>query len=181
MNTITLEEQRTRKIKTLNRVAWGITILVWLLVGAMRRYKIPVETDLSFLAGINALCNTGVAIALIFAFYFIKNKRIELHRKSIYVAMVLSAGFLLSYVLYHFTTEEIVYCKTGLEKTVYYMILFSHIILAGLSLPFILMTFIRGFVGDYTHHRKMAKWVFPIWLYVAVTGPVVYLLLLPCR
>ena len=181
MNTLNLHEQQRRKIKILNRVAWVITILVWLLVGAMRRYKIPVEADLGFLAGLNALCNTGVAIALVFAFYFIRNKQVERHRKSIYVAMVLSAGFLLSYVLYHFTNEEIVFCKGGIEKTIYYTILFSHIVLAGLSLPFILMTFVRGYAGDYLTHRKMAKWVFPVWLYVAVTGPVVYLLLLPCR
>jgi len=151
------------------------------LVGAMRRYKFESPVDLSFLAGLNALFNTGVSIALLAAYYFIINKRIEQHRKSIYVAMFLSIGFLLSYVLYHFTNEEIAFCKEGTAKTIYYLILFSHIILAGLSLPFILMTFIRGYTGEYTRHRKMSVWVFPIWLYVAMTGPVVYLLLSPCR
>lgn len=170
-----------QRIKSLNRIAWVISVVVWLLVGAMRQYKIPVEADLSFLAGLNALFNTGVTIALLAAFYFIKNKRIEAHRRSIYVAMVLSAGFLLSCVGYHFTSEEIEYCGEGTWRTVYYFVLFSHIILAGLSLPFILLTFIRGYSGDYTTHRRMAKWVFPIWLYVAATGPLVYLFLLPCR
>lgn len=170
-----------QQIKKLNRIAWVITILVWLLVGAMRRIKFDVGFDLSFLAGLNALFNTGVTIALLVAYYFIRKKMIPQHRKSIYVAMILSAGFLLSYVGYHFTTEEIVFCKTGWMKSTYYFILFSHIILAGLSLPFILLTFIRGYVGDYTTHRKMARWVFPVWLYVAATGPLVYLFLLPCR
>ena len=177
---MSLPEQQ-RRIRQLDRWAWGISIIVWLLVGAMRRYKIPVDTDLSFLAGLNALFNTGVTFALLSAFYFIRNKNIEAHRKSIYVAMILSAGFLLSYVGYHFTSEEIVFCKEGGIRTLYYVILFSHIILAGLSLPFILMTFIRGYSGDVPAHRRMARWVFPVWLYVAATGPLVYFFLLPCR
>lgn len=176
---ITTDQQQY--IRKLNRVAWVITIVVWLLVGAMRRIKFDIGMDLSFLAGINALFNTGVTIALLTAYYFIRRKKITQHRRSIYVAMILSAGFLLSYVGYHFTTEEIVFCKVGWMRTAYYFILFSHIILAGLSLPFILLTFIRGYAGDYTTHRKMARWVFPVWLYVAATGPLVYLFLLPCR
>ena len=168
-------------IRKLNRIAWVITILVWLLVGAMRRVKFDTGMDLSFLAGLNALFNTGVTLALLTAYYFIRRKQITLHRRSIYVAMILSAGFLLSYVGYHFTTEEIVFCKEGWMRSAYYFILFSHIILAGLSLPFILLTFIRGYTGDYTTHRRMARWVFPVWLYVAATGPLVYLFLLPCR
>src|SRR5687768_4929085 len=142
-----------KRKKRLDTIAWILTIVVWLLVGAMRRYKFDTGYDLGFLAGINALCNTGVSIALLFALYFIRDKRIELHRKSIYVAMVLSAGFLISYVLYHFTTPEIIFCREGATKTLYYVILFSHIILAGLSLPFILLTFIRGYIGDYVAHR----------------------------
>ncbi len=181
MIIILTEEDRNKKIKRLNVLAWVITIIVWLLVGAMRQYKFDIGLDLSFLAGVNALFNTGVSVALVMAFYFIKNKRIEQHRKSIYVAMVLSAGFLISYVLYHFTTPEVIYCKEGGAKTIYYFILFSHIVLAGLSLPFILMTFVRGYAGDFNRHRRMARWVFPVWLYVAITGPIVYLLLLSCR
>ncbi len=176
-----IHQDNAKQIRFLNWIAWVITIVVWLLVGAMRRYKIPIDIDLSFLAGLNALFNTGVTLALLAAFYFIKNHNIAAHRKSIYVAMGLSAGFLLSYVGYHFTTEEIQFCKEGAVRQLYYFILFSHIILAGLSLPFILMTFIRGYAGDYTTHRKMAKWVFPVWLYVAATGPIVYFFLLPCR
>ena len=176
-----LEEIRDRKIKRLNRFAWIITIVVWLLVGAMRQYKFDVDVDLSFLAGLNAIFNTGVTLSLLVAFYFIKNNKIEQHRKSIYVALFLSAGFLISYVLYHFTNEEIPFCKEGIIRPVYYTILFSHILLAGISLPFILMTFIKGYMGDYVRHKKLSKWVFWVWLYVAVTGPLVYLLLLPCR
>lgn len=176
-----IEESRNRRIKQLDIVAWVITIIVWLLVGMMRRYKFDVDFDTSYLAGLNALFNTGVSMALLMALYFIRRNRIHLHRNSIYVAMILSGGFLLSYVGYHFTNEEISYCKVGVEKTAYYALLFSHIIIAGLSLPFILLTFVRGYVGDYVRHRKMAKWVYPFWLYVAISGPIVYFLLLPCR
>ena len=142
MSTTDTQQYTTNQqqyIKRLNRVAWVITILVWLLVGAMRRIKFDTGMDLSFLAGLNALFNTGVTIALLTAYYFIRRKKITQHRKSIYVAMILSAGFLLSYVAYHFTTEEIVFCKEGWMRSAYYFILFSHILLAGLSLPFILL------------------------------------------
>lgn len=176
-----INEVTNPRMKNLDRVAWVITIIVWLLVGLMRRVKIPVEVDLSFLAGLNALFNVGVTLALLGAFYFIKNKNIEAHRKCIYIAMGLSAGFLLSYVGYHFTNEEIPFCKEGMISTVYYFVLFSHIILAGLSLPFILLTFIRGYLNEVEKHRRLSKWVFPVWLYVAATGPLVYLFLLPCR
>jgi putative membrane protein len=168
-------------VRKLDIIAWIITLIVWLLVGAMRQYKIPVDADTSFLAGFNALCNTGVTLALLSAFFFIRRKNIPMHRRSVYVAMTLSAFFLLSYVGYHFTNEEIPYCGTGVARSIYYFILFSHIILAGLSLPFILMAFIRGYKGLVPQHRRLVRWVYPVWLYVAATGPVVYLFLLPCR
>ncbi len=165
----------------LDRLAWGFSLVVWLLVGAMRQYKIPTNVDTSFLAGFNALCNVGVTLALLSALFFIRRKQIERHRRSIYVAMGLSILFLLSYVGYHFTNEEIPYCCTGIMKSIYYLILFSHIVLAGLSLPFILMAFIRGYKGMVPQHKRLVRWVYPVWLYVAATGPIVYLFLLPCR
>jgi putative membrane protein len=175
-------DTRQKRIRRLNVYAWIFTVIVWLLVGAMRQVKIKTDLNLDFLAGLNALFNTGVAMALIAAYIFIKRGRQETyHRRSIYVAMILSAGFLLSYVGYHFTHEEIPFCKEGAIRVLYYLILFSHIALAGVSLPFILMAFIRGYTGDYVTHKKMVKWVYPVWLYVAVTGPMVYLFLLPCR
>jgi len=174
-------DELDRRIRKYDRIAWVITVAVWLLVGLMRRVKIPVEMDLGFLAGLNALFNTGVAIALLAAYYFIRRKQVSLHRRSIYTAMVLSAGFLLSYVGYHFTQQEIPYCGEGAWKIAYYFLLFSHIVLAGLSLPFILKTFIRGYLLAVERHRPLARWVYWVWLYVAVTGPLVYLFLLPCR
>ncbi len=93
--------------------------------------------------------------------------------------MIASASFLLCYVAYHFTTEETKFGGTGAICYVYYPLLISHIVLAAFSLPFILQTWVYGFTSQVAKHRKMAKWVFPMWLYVAITGPICYLLLRP--
>jgi putative membrane protein len=167
-------------LKLLDRVAVLITIVVLALVGVMRRVKIPTEIDFSFLPPIHATVNALAAVALIFALVFIKRKQVELHQKSIYAAFVFSGLFLLSYVLYHFTTEETKFCKEGMIRQVYFVLLISHIILAGLILPFILMAFNRAYTGFYERHKKMVKWVYPIWLYVAISGPICYLMLRPC-
>ena len=166
--------------KKLNVVAWILTGAVLILVGLMRRVKIDVGVDFSFLPPVHASFNVVVAIALLFALYFIKNKNIEAHRKSIYTAMFFSFLFLLSYVAYHFTTEETTFCKEGTIKTVYFVFLISHIVLAGISLPFILFTFIRGFTSQVERHKKLARWVWPVWFYVAVSGPICYFMLKPC-
>jgi putative membrane protein len=91
--------------------------------------------------------------------------------------MTLSALFLLCYVAYHFTTVETKYGGDGWQRVVYFILLISHIVLAGVSLPMILLAFTSGFTNHFQSHRKLARWVFPIWLYVAVTGPICYLML----
>ena len=168
--------------KRLDYAAWGISLVVLLLVGMMRRpeFKIQTEIDFSFLPPFHASLNALAAIALIIAFYFIKNKRVEGHRKAIYAALTLSAMFLLSYVVYHFTTEETRYCFEGFSRKIYFFFLITHVVLAGGILPFILMTFGRAYSGQFQKHRRMARWVFPLWLYVAITGPICYLMLMPC-
>ena len=130
---------------------------------------------------------------LVVAYVFIRKKKIEAHRKSIYAALTMSLLFLLSYVAYHFTSPETLFGDLDHNgvlspeelgavsnlRPVYLVLLLSHIGLAAVSLPFILFTFIRGYTGQYAKHRKMARWVFPVWLYVAVTGPICYLMLMP--
>lgn len=181
--------------KKLNIAAWIVTAIVLLLVGMMRRVKIslPEAWDFSFLPPFHASVNALTAIVLMLAFYFIKQKNIEAHRKAIYVAMGLSVLFLLSYVAYHFTSPEIKFGDANLDglvdaaeaaavggsRTFYLILLITHITLAGLILPFILFTFIRAYTGQIERHRKMAKWVFPLWLYVAITGPICYYMLMP--
>jgi len=181
--------------KKLNVAAWIITGAVLILVGLMRRVKIPLPEgmDFSFLPPFHATLNALVAVALLTALYFVNQKKIVAHQRAIYVALGLSLLFLLSYVAYHFTTPETIYgdvnhdgslsaeelAAVGATRGVYLFILLSHIVLAAVSLPFILFTFIRAYTGQVDKHRKMARWVFPIWLYVAITGPIAYLMLAP--
>jgi len=166
--------------KKLDIVAYILSVIILLLVGLMRRVKIDTAIDFSFLPPLHATFNVFVAIFLIAALYFIKQKNINAHKKMIYGAMFFSFLFLLSYVCYHFTTEETKFCKDGLIRTIYFIILISHIVLAGISLPFILLTFNRGYTFSIDKHKKLARWVYPIWLYVAISGPVTYLMLKDC-
>ena len=168
--------------KKLNVLAGVVTIVVLLLVGMMRRpeFKISTDIDFNFLPPFHATLNAMVALVLLVALYFVKNKNVEAHKKSIYVAMALSAMFLLSYVIYHFTTEETTYCFEGASRSIYFFFLITHVILAGVMLPFILLTFIRAYTGQIEKHKKMARWVWPFWFYVAITGPICYLMLRPC-
>jgi putative membrane protein len=166
--------------KTLYKVSIVFSIIVFILVGVMRQVKIDLGIDFSFLPPYHALFNTFVTIFLLLALYFIKKKDIINHKRMIFGAMTFSALFLVCYVLYHFTTQETTYCGEGFTRTLYYILLISHIILAGISLPFILITFSRGYTYQVESHKRMARWVFPIWLYVAMTGPVCYLMLKPC-
>lgn len=174
-------EIQNQKLKSkLDKIAIVMSVAVLLLVGVMRRVKLDVGMDFSFLPPIHASFNVIVSIALIAALIFIKKKNIVAHRKAIMVAMIFSFLFLLSYVAYHFTTEETKYCFEGTRRTIYFLLLVSHIVLAGLSLPLILFTFIRGYTNHVDQHRKLARFVWPIWFYVAVSGPIVYFMLRPC-
>ncbi|QJE94560.1 DUF420 domain-containing protein [Luteolibacter luteus] len=167
--------------KKLGIIAWVLTAAVLGLVGLMRTVRIPLPEGVSFtfLPPVHAVLNSLVAVALIIALVAVKQGKIALHRKAIFAAMGLSVAFLLCYVAYHFTTVETRYGGTGAMRGVYFFFLITHIVLAGVSLPFILFTFIAGWTNRFAAHRRLAKWVFPIWLYVAVTGPICYLMLKP--
>ena len=175
--------------------AWVVTGVVLLLVGLMRRVKIPLpdDVDVGFLPAVNASINSLTALLLVVALVFVKQKKLTAHRNAIYACLALSVVFLLCYVGYHFTTPEVLFgdqngdgvvdatelAAVGGMRTAYLVILFSHIGLAGVLLPFILLTSLRAFVGKYEAHKKLARFVWPMWLYVAVTGPVVYVMLRP--
>jgi len=166
--------------KKLNVAAWITTAVVLGLVFGMHYMSLPFDLDVSSLPKINAILNSIAGIFLVLAIYFIKKKDYKLHSKMIYGAMFFSLCFLACYVVYHITTEPTKFCKEGMIKTVYFIILATHIISAALSFPFILFTFVRGFTFQVEKHKRMARWVFPVWLYVVITGPVCYLLLAPC-
>ena len=172
-------QPEAEKLKKLTTASWVVSTAVFLLVVLMGRYKLDIGVDLSMLPPVHAILNTIVTISLIVAVIAIKGKNITLHKRAIVVAVACSTLFLLCYVAYHGTQEEVRYGGEGTMKTVYLSILFSHIILAAVSLPFILITLALGYTNHFERHRKMARWVFPIWLYVAATGPVCYLMLKP--
>ena len=181
--------------RTLRFAAWVLSAVVIVLVGLMRQFKIPIpeSVDLTFLPAVNAVINGLTAVALLVSLYFIRRRQYVSHRNTNYVALGLSVAFLLCYVAYHFTTTEVIYGDLNLDgtlsaaesaavagtRTIYLVILLSHIFLAGILLPFILFTFIRAYTGQYARHKKMARYVWPLWFYVAVTGPIVYLMLAP--
>jgi len=177
----------------LNKAAYVISAAVLLLVGVMRRVKIPSPVDFGFLPPIHAALNALTAVILVAALVAIKQRRVELHRRLIYGALGASGAFLLSYVTYHFTKREVQFgdadhdgvlsaverAAVSGSRPVYLAVLASHVVLAAAVLPFVLMTFNRAFTRQFDRHRAMARWVYPLWLYVAVTGPVCYLLLRP--
>jgi putative membrane protein len=188
-------QPREELAKKLGIVAWILTAAILGLVGLMRQVKIalPEGVSLSFLPPFHAAVNAAAAVVLVIALIAVLKGRIALHRRMILTAMVLSVLFLLSYVAYHFTSNEVKYGDLNLDgivdaaerasaggmRTVYLLLLSSHIILAAVSLPFILFTFIAGWTNRFSAHKRLARWVFPLWLYVAVTGPVCYLMLRP--
>lgn len=173
------QEALSRK---LGIAAWILTGAVLVLVVLMRGpYKIPLPEgwSMAFLPPVHAVLNTLVAVLLIGALIAVKQGKIAAHRNFIFAAMGLSVLFLLCYVAYHFTTVETRYGGEGPLRAVYFLLLITHIVLAGISLPFILFTFISGVTNRFAAHRRLAKWVYPMWLYVAVTGPICYLMLKP--
>jgi putative membrane protein len=159
----------------------AFSIIVFAVVVVLGRVKLDVNLgfDQHIFARINALINTFVVLLLLSGLWAAKDKRFATHKRLMLWAIGLSVLFLVSYILHHLFTGETKYGGEGLSKILYYAILFTHIPLAGLILPFILFTAYRALTGDYTKHRKLAKITWPLWLYVAVTGVIVYLMINP--
>ncbi|WP_411846187.1 DUF420 domain-containing protein [Roseibacillus persicicus] len=163
------------------KVVWVLSVVVLGLVVAMRRIKLPLPegVDLTFLPAVNAGLNTGVALLLVGGLVAVLKGRITLHRILMSVAVLFSVAFLLCYVAYHITTGETTFGGEGWVKTVYYVILVTHVVLAAVSFPFILMTLVFAATNQFGKHKRLSRRIYPIWLYVAVTGPIVYLMLKP--
>jgi putative membrane protein len=145
--------------------------------------KIHLKVDLGFnvhvFATINAFINSVIAVLLVAALIAVKNKKFLLHKKLMMLALVLSILFLVSYIAHHLFAGDTKFGGEGTLKTVYYIILITHIFLAAVILPFILFTAYRALIGEYETHKKLAKITWPLWFYVAVTGPIVYVLISP--
>lgn len=172
-------------LKKNDRVAYVLIILfsviVFAAVTVLSRVQLKVNLgfDKHIFAHLNVLINTFVALLLISALYAVRQKRFNTHKRLMLWAMFLSILFLVSYICHHLFTGETKYGGEGLGKIVYFAILLTHIPLAGLVLPFILFTAYRGLTAEYDRHRKLAKKVWPVWLYVAITGVIVYFMISP--
>jgi uncharacterized membrane protein YozB (DUF420 family) len=132
---------------------------------------------ISILPSINATLNATAAVLLTWGYILIRRKHIQTHRKVMLSAFVVSSVFLVCYLVYHFQVGSVHYAKTGLMRTVYLSILGTHTILAAAVPPLAIITLNRGLRARFDKHRRIARWTLPIWLYVSVTGVVVYLML----
>jgi putative membrane protein len=155
--------------------AAAVLFLLWLLY--VHHAPQAFATRLLFLPALNALLNGLSAIALLIGFYFIRQGRIPQHRASMVMAFVFSSLFLVSYVLHHALHGDMIFPGHGTARTIYLSILASHIILSVLALPMILTTFYFSLSGRFPQHKRIARFTFPVWLYVSVTGVVVYAML----
>lgn len=156
----------------------ALSIILPIAVAALFRIKIP-GYDFSFLPPIYATTNGLTAVLLIAAVIAIERKNRKLHEGLIKICMGLSAAFLVMYVLYHMTSDSTAYGGEGGWKIFYYVILISHIILSVVVVPFVLFTFSRALSGNFERHKALAKFTFPLWLYVAISGVVVYIMISP--
>jgi len=127
----------------------------------------------------HAVINGLTAILLFVGYLLIKNQKMILHRNVMISAFVLSVVFLVSYVISKISHEPVSYGGEGWMRYLYFFILITHIVLSGIIIPLVLFTMYRGLTGQYEKHKKIAKWTFPIWMYVAITGVLVYIFMHP--
>jgi putative membrane protein len=141
--------------------------------------KVDLGFDVHVFAKANAVINSLVAVLLLGGLFSVKSKNYLLHKRVMMTAMLLSVLFLVSYIAHHLFAGETAFGGEGTIRTVYYLILFTHIPLAGLILPFILFSAYRALIGEWSAHKKLVRYTWPIWFYVAVTGVIVYYLISP--
>jgi putative membrane protein len=158
-----------------------VSFVVFAAVVILSKYKL--QTDLGFnvhvFATINAVINSCVSMLLIIAYIAIRNKRYLLHRNVMLAAMMLSILFLVSYIAHHLLAGDTKFGGQGSIRYVYFFILATHIFLAAIILPFILFTAYRSLIGEYEKHKKLARYTWPLWLYVSITGVLVYIFISP--
>lgn len=171
--------------RLVKRLIWGAALAVPLVVALL--FLIPPAEELSLetrqnlylLPALNACFNGAAFVCLIIAFLAIKRKNIVVHRAATTTALGLSVLFLVSYVAFHLTTESTKFGGEGWIKTLYIGILLSHILLSATIIPLVLFTWLRGFRMQVEKHRKIARITWPLWLYVTLTGVIVYWMISP--
>ena len=178
-----MQEQINLTEKKYNKWIIVLSILIPVVVAILFRVKLSDfgfdVQPLTFLTPIYATINRITDILLVWAVLSIKKGNRTLHERLVKTAIVCSVLFLAMYVAYHMTSDSTPYGGEGGLKYVYFFILITHIILSIVVIPFVLITYVRGISGSFARHRKIAKITFPLWLYVAVTGVIVYLMIAP--
>ena len=189
MNITTIDPE---KVKTFRKLIIAVSIVIPIVVAILFGVKIE-GFDLTFLPKIYAGINGITAVVLISALIAIKARKIQLHRGLIRFALLLSLFFLVLYVAYHMTSDSTMYgdtnhsgtldilekAKVGMTAYVYYVLLISHILLSVAVIPVVLFTYLFAWEGNFVRHKKWTKIAFPIWLYVAVSGVFVYIMISP--
>lgn len=160
------------------KIIIGLSVAVPLIVAALFGVKVE-GYDFSYLPPVYATINGITAVFLLIAFWAIKQRNRILHERMMKACLLLSSSFLIMYMLYHMTSDPTSYGGAGGMKFLYFTILISHILLSVAVIPLVLFTYARAWFGDYEGHRKLARVTFPIWLYVAVTGVIIYLMISP--
>jgi len=171
------------------------SIIIFTAVSFLTKIKIDVAVgfDVHIFALVNAIINSLIAVLLLLALIAVKNRKYLLHKRVMVTALILSVVFLVSYITHHLLAGEAIYGDADHDgvlsdaerlavsgsRSIYLIILLSHIFLAGIILPFILFTAYRGLIAEYPRHKKLARITWPLWFYVAVTGPLVYWMIHP--
>jgi len=178
-----MTEKDTFSEKIVFRVVTGLSAFVLLLILILNRKIFPVPHPVPYfvrwLPVLNAMLNGACSVLLLTSLYFIKRKQIEIHKRLNLLTFFLSSMFLVSYIMYHFFAQESHYPRDNPLRPLYLFILSTHIVLAGAVLPLILLAFYYGLRMEIEKHRKLVRYTFPIWLYVTVTGVIVYLMISP--
>jgi len=174
-----MSSQQTSEEKKYNKWIVILSIVIPVVVAILFGVKIPNVEPLRFLPPIYASINGTTALVLIVAFWAIKNKKLKLHEGLMKFAIVLSATFLLMYMAYHMTSDSTKFGGEGNIKYAYYFVLLTHIVLSIIIIPFVLITYVRAITKSFERHKKIARITFPLWLYVAVSGVIVYLMISP--
>ncbi len=172
-------ESVVEKEKRFNRWITIVSIIIPVVVAILFGVKLPNVEPLTFLPPIYATINGVTAVLLLVAVWAIKNGKRQLHQNLMTACIACSLAFLVMYIAYHMTSESTSYGGEGLMRYVYFFILISHIILSIVIIPLVLKTYARAYLKKFEQHRKLAKITFPIWLYVAITGVIVYLMISP--
>ena len=171
-------ENKSTDSKKYNKWIVVLSVVIPLVVAALFGVKIDFELPV-FLPPIYATINAITALVLVLGFVSIINGKRKLHERLMKFAIVLSVLFLVMYVAYHMTSDSTKFGGEGLMRYLYFGILISHILMSIIIIPFVLITYVRAITNDFERHRKIARITFPLWLFVAISGVIVYIMISP--